>query len=165
MKIIEKISFSGYRNVVDRVILIPNEVDNLIITGLDSVEKVSILHALATNNSNSVSIVSKVNSYQVIIWDGSDVPAMMEKLISLKSIPVLLLIEEAEIGLNTESQKSFLTKLIRLFPNMQILASTSSPFILLELENCAAYNLDTGRLYTDLYKKKFNDFNQIVFGI
>lgn len=59
------------------------------------------------------------------------------------SIPGIVLIDEIETHLHLELQKHILHLLTVIFPNIQFIVSTHSPFILNSLENVAIYDLET----------------------
>lgn len=162
MKIIEDISFHGHRNVIDRNIILPKGVEHIIFTGFDIIEKSSILDALAFNKIDTISINSN-NAYQVVVWNRDDVNGNIKKLKQLQSTPTILIIEEAEYGLDTQHQKEFLSELTISYPNIQVFASTSSPFIFPKTNKFAIYNLESSKLYTDLEKKKYDELGQIAF--
>ncbi|MCD8013563.1 MAG: AAA family ATPase [Lachnospiraceae bacterium] len=58
------------------------------------------------------------------------------------SMPGIVLIDEIETHLHMELQKNILPFLTTLFPNVQFIVSTHSPFILNSLENVAIYDLE-----------------------
>ncbi|CEN50024.1 conserved hypothetical protein [Capnocytophaga canimorsus] len=53
--------------------------------------------------------------------------------------PGLLLIDEAENHLHPKWQKTFIKSILELFPNLQIVAATHSPFIVGSVENAKIY--------------------------
>ncbi|KAA6322995.1 hypothetical protein EZS27_027522 [termite gut metagenome] len=57
----------------------------------------------------------------------------------VQKIPGLLLIDEAENHLHPQWQKVFIKNVIRLFPNLQIIVTTHSPFIVSSVENSRIY--------------------------
>ena len=57
----------------------------------------------------------------------------------LLDIPGLLLIDEAENHLHPKWQKRFLPTIRKIFPNLQIVAATHSPFILASVPNARVY--------------------------
>ena len=59
------------------------------------------------------------------------------------SIPGIVLIDEIETHLHLELQKNILHLLTVIFPNIQFIVSTHSPFILNSLENVSIYDLET----------------------
>ncbi|MCD8023084.1 MAG: AAA family ATPase, partial [Lachnospiraceae bacterium] len=58
------------------------------------------------------------------------------------SVPGIVLIDEIETHLHLELQKDILPFLTTLFPNVQFIVSTHSPFILNSLENVTIYDLE-----------------------
>lgn len=58
------------------------------------------------------------------------------------SVPGIVLIDEIETHLHLELQKNILLFLTTLFPNVQFIVSTHSPFILNSLENVTIYDLE-----------------------
>jgi predicted ATP-binding protein involved in virulence len=58
---------------------------------------------------------------------------------NIQEIPGLLLIDEAENHLHPQWQKVFVKNIIRLFPNLQIIITTHSPFIVSSVENSRIY--------------------------
>jgi len=72
----------------------------------------------------------------------------------------VLLIDEAENHLHPKWQKVFLKNILNLFPNLQIIVSTHSPFIVSSIENSRVYVCQSETDYsiieeqTDLYSNK-----------
>lgn len=58
------------------------------------------------------------------------------------SIPGIVLIDEIETHLHLELQKKIMELLITVFPNIQFIVSTHSPFILNSLEDAVIYDLE-----------------------
>lgn len=58
------------------------------------------------------------------------------------SIPGIVLIDEIETHLHLELQKKILGLLTTIFPNIQFIVSTHSPFIINSLENATIYDLE-----------------------
>ncbi len=61
------------------------------------------------------------------------------KIEDLCNAPGLLLIDEAENHLHPKWQKSFLNSILDFFPNLQIIVTTHSPFIVSSVENANIY--------------------------
>jgi predicted ATP-binding protein involved in virulence len=61
----------------------------------------------------------------------------------------IVLIDEIEAHLHIELQKNILPLLTTLFPNIQFIVSTHSPFILNSIENAVVYDLETGMHFED----------------
>jgi len=74
-----------------------------------------------------------------------------------KEIKGVLLIDEAENHLHPKWQKIFLTNILKLFPKLQIIVTTHSPFIVSSIENSRVYvckdNIDHSTISeeTDFY--------------
>lgn len=64
-------------------------------------------------------------------------------------IPGIVLIDEVETHLHLELQKKILELLITIFPNIQFIVSTHSPFILSSLEDVTIYDLEKHILVKD----------------
>ncbi|MFZ1581672.1 MAG: AAA family ATPase, partial [Saprospiraceae bacterium] len=60
-------------------------------------------------------------------------------LVDLCKTPGLLLIDEAENHLHPKWQKTFLNSILEIFPNLQIIATTHSPFIVSSVENAKVF--------------------------
>lgn len=77
-----------------------------------------------------------------------------------KKIKGVLLIDEAENHLHPKWQKVFLNNILSLFPNIQIIVSTHSPFIVSSIENSRIYvctsetDFSTINEETDFYSNK-----------
>lgn len=61
------------------------------------------------------------------------------KLEEMLLTPGLLLIDEAENHLHPKWQKTFLKSILEIFPNLQIIVTTHSPFIVSSVENARVY--------------------------
>ena len=62
-----------------------------------------------------------------------------KSLEELCQAPGLLLIDEAENHLHPKWQKTFINNILRVFPNLQIILTTHSPFIVASAENARMY--------------------------
>lgn len=62
------------------------------------------------------------------------------------NIPGIVLIDEVETHLHIELQKTILQLLTTIFPNIQFIMSTHSPFILNSISNAVIYDLEKGTL-------------------
>jgi len=82
------------------------------------------------------------------------------KLEDMLKSPGLLLIDEAENHLHPKWQKTFLNSVLSIFPNLQIIATTHSPFIISSVENARVYVCKSKGDYaiiedeTDVYSNK-----------
>ena len=74
-----------------------------------------------------------------------DIIMRMEKRINKSfdfNIPGIVLIDEIETHLHLELQKHILGFLISVFPNIQFIVSTHSPFVVNSLDNAVIYDLE-----------------------
>ena len=67
-------------------------------------------------------------------------------------MPGIVLIDEIETHLHLELQKRILDLLTTIFPNIQFIVSTHSPFILNSLENVVIYDLENHLLVRKIRK-------------
>tara|TARA_R100000306_G_scaffold22765_1_gene26138 strand:- start:1057 stop:2277 length:1221 start_codon:yes stop_codon:yes gene_type:complete len=97
------------------------------------------------NNEISLDKLSSGNLY--LIQRFTSLLSQVYSVCSLNDIPIkeykqikgLLLIDEAENHLHPKWQKVFLQNIQKLFPNLQIIVSTHSPFIVSSVNNCRVY--------------------------
>ncbi len=82
------------------------------------------------------------------------------KLEEMLLTPGLLLIDEAENHLHPKWQKTFLNSILNIFPNLQIIITTHSPFIVSSVENSKVFVCKSEKDHsvivdeTDLYSNK-----------
>ena len=78
----------------------------------------------------------------------------------ITQIPGLILIDEAENHLHPKWQKVFLNNLLDIFPNLQVIITTHSPFIVSSVENARIFvctsetDFSTIKEETDFYRNK-----------
>lgn len=85
------------------------------------------------------------SGYAAVLDIVADLIIRMEKQLDRMfdfSIPGIVLIDEIETHLHLELQKKIMELLITVFPNIQFIVSTHSPFILNGLENAVIYDLE-----------------------
>ena len=78
-----------------------------------------------------------------------DIIVRMEKVTNRSfnfDLPGIVLIDEIETHLHLDMQKSILTLLTTVFPNIQFIISTHSPFVLNSLENVVIYDLENNTI-------------------
>ena len=76
-----------------------------------------------------------------------DLMMRMEKKVGRKyDIPGIVLIDEVDAHLHLSLQKNILPTLTTLFPNIQFIVTTHSPFVLNSISNAVVYNLETKTL-------------------
>ena len=66
-----------------------------------------------------------------------------------RNLEGIVLIDEIETHLHVELQKKIMPTLTKLFPNIQFILTTHSPFILSSVENAAVYDLEKKTLVTE----------------
>ncbi|SEH25898.1 AAA family ATPase [Selenomonas sp. KH1T6] len=71
---------------------------------------------------------------------------MEEKVKSSFDLPGIVMVDEIETHLHIELQKDILPILIELFPNIQFIVTTHSPFILSSIDNAVIYDLESKTL-------------------
>lgn len=92
------------------------------------------------------------SGYAAILDIVVDIIIRMEKQVNTVfdfSIPGIVLIDEIETHLHLALQKKILELLTTIFPNVQFIVSTHSPFILNSLENVTIYDLEKHLLVMD----------------
>ena len=80
--------------------------------------------------------------------------------------PAIVLIDEIETHLHVELQKRVLPFLTKVFPNIQFIVATHSPFVIASLENAIVYDLEKHiRLDGDLTKYSYTDIVEGYYDI
>ena len=79
--------------------------------------------------------------------------------------PGIVLIDEVETHLHLQLQKSILPMLTTLFPNIQFIVSTHSPFVLRSLPNATAYDLEHKEAISDLTNYSYQALTEGYFGV
>lgn len=81
------------------------------------------------------------------------------------SKPGIVLIDEIETHLHLSLQKNILKILTRVFPNVQFIVTTHSPFVLSSLENATAYDLEHKEAISDLSEYSYESLAEGYFGV
>ncbi len=87
--------------------------------------------------------------YQAVLDIILDIIMRMQKIIQRSfdfKLPGIVLIDEIETHLHLELQKEIMPLLTTIFPNIQFVVTTHSPFILNSLENAVIYDLEKNML-------------------
>jgi predicted ATPase len=71
----------------------------------------------------------------------------------------IVMIDEIETHLHVELQKQILPFLTQMFPNIQFIVATHSPFVITSLENAVVYDLEKR---TTLEKPSFYSYETVV---
>lgn len=81
------------------------------------------------------------------------------------SKPGIVLIDEIETHLHLSLQKNILKILTRVFPNVQFIVTTHSPFVLSSLENATAFDLEHREAIADLSEYSYESLAEGYFGV
>jgi predicted ATP-binding protein involved in virulence len=79
--------------------------------------------------------------------------------------PGIVLIDEPETHLHLALQRQIMPILTKLFPNVQFVVATHSPFILSSLPNAVAYDLEHREELTDLTEYSYGVLAEGYFGV
>ena len=77
----------------------------------------------------------------------------------------IVLIDEPETHLHLALQRQIMPILTKLFPNVQFIVATHSPFILSSLPNAVAYDLEHRNALEDLTEYSYNALAEGYFGV
>lgn len=77
----------------------------------------------------------------------------------------IVLIDEIETHLHLELQKAILPMLTRVFPNIQFIVTTHSPFVLNSIDNAIAYDLEKRERLEDLHEYSYEALAEGYFDV
>ncbi len=77
----------------------------------------------------------------------------------------IVLIDEIETHLHLELQKAILPMLTKIFPNIQFIVSTHSPFVLNSLDNAIAYDLEKRQSLNELTEYSYEALAEGYFNV
>jgi len=77
----------------------------------------------------------------------------------------IVIIDEIETHLHLELQRLILPMLTKIFPNIQFIVTTHSPFILNSLNNAVAYDLEKHQKLEDLTEYSYEALSEGYFGV
>lgn len=77
----------------------------------------------------------------------------------------IVLIDEVETHLHLELQKMIMPLLTRVFPNIQFIITTHSPFVLSSLSNAVAFDLEHQEVITELNEYSYEALAEGYFGV
>lgn len=152
-------------NVNNHSIALPENSDHLILVGFNGTGKSSILRALASGDSSALEIDMTPEDAHVVVWDRKAISDTLHQLEQTKDRPTVLIIDDIEIGLDPQQQNAFLNELASGYPNLQVVGSTHSPFVLAGALKTATYNLETGEIHEHLAWIGFKEIAERVFGV
>ena len=75
------------------------------------------------------------------------------------------MIDEIETHLHLGLQKAILPLLTKLFPNIQFIVTTHSPFVLNSIPNAVAYDLEHREILSDLTEYSYESLAEGYFGV
>lgn len=79
--------------------------------------------------------------------------------------PGIVLVDEIETHLHLSLQKNILKILTRVFPKVQFIVSTHSPFVLSSIDNATAFDLESQETITDLSEYSYESLAEGYFGV
>lgn len=100
-------------------------------------------YTIKINNGNAFDFDQMADGYSSIFRIVTELILRMEdKVIKTYDLQGIVLIDEIDLHLHMEMQKKILPFLITLFPNIQFIVTTHSPFILNSIDNAVIYDLE-----------------------
>lgn len=81
------------------------------------------------------------------------------------AMPGIVMIDEVETHLHLKMQKEILPLLITLFPNIQFIVTTHSPFVLSSIENSMIYDLEKHKRYTNMSEYSYTGIMEDYYEI
>ncbi len=87
------------------------------------------------------------------------------KLVDVFDKEGIVLIDEVETHLHLELQRQILPLLTSVFPNIQFIVSTHSPFVLNSIKNAVAYDMERHEVIGDLTDYSYESLAEGYFGV
>lgn len=88
-----------------------------------------------------------------------------DKLVDVYDKEGIVLIDEVETHLHLELQRQILPLLTSVFPNIQFIVSTHSPFVLSSVKDAVAYDLERHEVIGDLTNYSYESLAEGYFGV
>lgn len=88
-----------------------------------------------------------------------------EKLVDIYDKEGIVLIDEVETHLHLELQRQILPLLTSVFPNIQFIVSTHSPFVLGSIKDAVAYDMERHEVIGDLTDYSYESLAEGYFGV
>lgn len=104
---------------------------------------------ISINGRNNFDFNTLSGGYSAILDIVVDLIMRMEKISNRRfeyTVPGIVLIDEIEAHLHLELQKNIMKFLTAIFPNIQFIVTTHSPFVVNSLDNVIIYDLENGIL-------------------
>ncbi len=122
------------------------------------------------NNKEPYNLFQLSDGYLSVLRIFSDIMMRMERnwlskgnLISTYDLKGIVLIDEIETHLHIALQKSILPCLIEIFPNIQFIVSTHSPYVLNSVDNAVIYDLENHTCYDDFSMYSAEEISESYF--
>lgn len=87
------------------------------------------------------------------------------QLIRVYECEGIVLVDEIETHLHLELQKVIMPLLTKIFPNIQFIVTTHSPFVLSSLSNAVAFDLEQQEIIEDLTEYSYESLAEGYFGV
>jgi len=87
------------------------------------------------------------------------------QLIRVYECEGIVLVDEIETHLHLELQKVIMPLLTEIFPNIQFIVTTHSPFVLSSLSNAVAFDLEQQEIIEDLTEYSYESLAEGYFGV
>lgn len=88
-----------------------------------------------------------------------------ENVVRTYDVPGMVFVDEIETHLHLKLQREILPLLISIFPNIQFVVTTHSPFVLNSVENAVVYDLKNQETVTDLTDYSYEIITEGYFGV
>lgn len=88
-----------------------------------------------------------------------------DKLVDIYDKEGIVLIDEVETHLHLELQRQILPLLTSVFPNIQFVVSTHSPFVLSSIKDAVAYDMERHEVIGDLTDYSYESLAEGYFGV
>lgn len=88
-----------------------------------------------------------------------------DKIVRTFEMPGIVLIDEVETHLHLELQKEILHLLTSIFPNVQFVVSTHSPFVVSSVKNSTIFDLERRERVEDLTEYSYGSLMEGFFGV
>lgn len=103
------------------------------------------------SDREEVGLDEMASGYEALFDIFSEIVIRMEQQAHLKyDLPGIVLIDEIELHLHIAWQKKVLPFLTKVFPNIQFIVATHSPFVVSSIESAVIYDLEKNILVEDL---------------
>jgi len=119
---------------------------------------------ITLSNGNKFNFNQLAAGYSAIFKIIFEIILRTQKTNSKTDTEGIILIDEPETHLHVEMQKEIMPILVKLFPRIQFVVATHSPFILSSLSNAVIYDLEKKISFEDATKFSYNGLIESYFG-